>query len=77
MNLPLELRTCEKCSKNAIGDEFHYIQECDAYEEKRNMLIKKYYFENPSTFKFKILFQARGKELIHLYRFILHISKNL
>ena len=77
MSIPLHQRKCAKCEKNAIGDEFHYILECEYYKEKRKLLIKKYYYQNPSTFKFKVLFQARGKELISLCKLILFITQTM
>ena len=77
MSIPLDQRKCEKCDKNAIGDEFHYILECDYYKEKRKLLIKKYYYQNPSTVKFKLLFQAKGKELINLSKLVLFITRTL
>ena len=35
-NTPLNDRTCVICQSNAIEDEFHFLFECDAYDELRN-----------------------------------------
>ena len=76
-NTPLDDRICKKCDNNSIGDEFHYVLQCDFFKDKREVFIKKYYYNRPSTFKFRQLFNVSGKEMVRLCQFLLYISKYL
>jgi hypothetical protein len=33
------MRICNLCDENAIGDEFHYILECEKINNKKEILI--------------------------------------
>ena len=39
MRLPLEARTCTKCTLHEIEDEFHAVMRCAAYKEERTSLF--------------------------------------
>ena len=42
-----------------LGDEFHYILECEYYKEKRKLLIKKYIIEI-HHFQIQIVVSGKG-----------------
>ena len=52
-NVPLEERTCTKCSRNCLGDEFHYLLECDYFIPERQHLIKKIFYTRPNILKYR------------------------
>ena len=69
------LSTCQLCTGNKPGDEFHYILECSAFRSQREALIPQYYYKHPDTNKFKALFSSVEKRLLHrLSRLIQHIT---
>ena len=51
-NVPLDERTCTKCSRNCLGDEFHYLLECDYFIPERQHLIKKLFYTPPNILKY-------------------------
>ena len=51
-NVPLDERTCTKCSRNCLGDEFHYLLECDYFIPERQHLIKKFFYTCPIILKY-------------------------
>ena len=40
MRTQREDRICTLCSKNEIGDEFHYSYSCDNFNNQRKLYIK-------------------------------------
>ena len=70
-NIERSQRVCTICNRNALGDEFHYLFECDAFEESRKMYLPRYYLRHVNTLKFqKIMSSKNVKLLIQLSRFI-------
>ena len=68
--IPVNLRVCESC-RNKVGDEYHFLFECDVFESERKKLIKKYYFNHSNTFKIEKLLNTRNKtEFTNLCKFI-------
>ena len=61
-NVEFHERICKLCFRRSIGDEFHYLFECDAFTTKRNLYIKNYFIRNPSTFKMEQLLQTKSKK---------------
>ena len=49
-------RKCKVCSSDSIGDEFHYIFECDYFTESREKYIKKHFILTPNTLKMAVIF---------------------
>lgn len=47
-SIPINERICNLCN-NGIGDEYHYILECNALTEQRRQFIKPYYRRHPNT----------------------------
>ena len=46
-------RLCQTCNK--LGDEFHYLFEYTIYDRERKQYVKRYYYNNPNTFKLQKL----------------------
>ena len=53
--IPYNQRICPKCPKRTLGDEYHYLLECDYYKRLREKYIKRYYYLHPNVLKFKEL----------------------
>ena len=47
---------CKFCNTNDMCDEFHVLFVCKHFDEKRKLLIKKYYYTRPNTLKMSLLF---------------------
>ena len=48
--VPVNERKCRLC--NVMEDEYHFVIECNRYNELRKKYIPKYYFQRPSMYKF-------------------------
>ena len=51
-------RTCHLCEQNTIGDEFHYLFECDKFVNDRVKYIPFSFRNNPNTMKMNHLFNS-------------------
>ena len=72
-NIPRENRVCKICSKNEIGDEFHYLFICNdpIISQSRMSYMSLYFNRNPNVYEFEQLFNTKNKiTLIKLCRFI-------
>ena len=47
MNIPQEQRLCKVCISN-IEDEYHFVLQCNAYNDMRNLYIPKKFKMNPN-----------------------------
>ena len=58
-NIPRELRFCNLCNNDVIGDEFHILLECEhpMIKNLRVSTIPRYYYNKPSMYKFIRLFE--------------------
>ncbi|XP_053395338.1 uncharacterized protein LOC128555792 isoform X1 [Mercenaria mercenaria] len=71
-------RKCTLCDKHSIGDEFHYLFECDFFSASRKKSVPKYYFNHPSSFKLDDLMNCKIKsKLIKLALFCKTILSKL
>ena len=61
---PYENRLCEICDMNVVGNEFHYILECPAFQEHRNNYLNEFYIRNPNREKFTLLFQSSNISIL-------------
>ena len=52
-------RHCPLCKSKAIGDEYHYILECSAFQTERAAFIDARYLRTPNTLRMKSLFQSK------------------
>ena len=59
---PIEERKCLFC--NCLEDEFHFVLECQLYQDLRNEYIKKYFWKRPNIPKFIELLQSENKKTI-------------
>ena len=77
-NIPRENRICTLCNVNAIGDEYHYIMECQYFVEERREYIDRRFLKNSNTLKFNELMNLRQKsKLKKLCSFIKIINKKV
>ena len=54
-NVPFDERKCIKCNSSSLGDEFHYLLECNYFARERHMFLKKYFYKHPNIIKYKQL----------------------
>jgi hypothetical protein len=74
-NIPREDRICTLCSKNEIGDEFHYLFSCDNFNNQRKLYIQERFRNRPNTLKFKEIMTSKNKyDLQKLCRFVAIIN---
>ena len=78
-NIPVtayEDRICDICDKNELGDEYHYILECPAFQNPRNRYLSEFYTRNPNMEKFVLLFQSSNVTVLSkLAKFIYEINR--
>lgn len=58
-NIPVSERKCHLCRMD-VGDEFHYLFNCNYFCEERNLHIKRYYRHNPNTLKMTELMNSEN-----------------
>ena len=67
-NIPISERKCHLCHMD-VGDEFHYLFNCNYFSEERNLHIKSYYRRGPNTLKMTELMNSSNtsvlKQLTH------------
>ena len=71
-----ELRVCNLCDNNDVGDEFHYLFVCSypPIIEKRKSLLCKYYQHHANVIKMNALMNIKSKKkLVNLCKFIEYI----
>ena len=56
--IPLDERKCQVC--NRLEDEFHFILECQLFQEYRKPYIKKYYWNRPNVIKLVELLKSEN-----------------
>ena len=59
-------RLCQTCKK--LGYKFHFLFECTIYDRERKQYLKRYCYNNPSTFKLQKLMSSK-KDFINLCKF--------
>ena len=64
---------CKLCDSGDICDEYHVLLKCKYFEEKRKLLLKKFYYNKPNTLKMQSLFYTTYKQLSNLAKFTKHI----
>ena len=62
--IPRQERICTKCSKRILGDEFHFLFECNGIEKLRISSIPKYYRTRCSTLKMSQLLNTNDRKLL-------------
>ena len=79
-NVPRSERLCTLCNCNDIGDEYHYLLVCKHRPilQERQLLVKRYYYTNPNTFKLnKLLNISNSIALKKLAKFMKFINETL
>lgn len=56
-----DARICTKCNDGSVGDEFHSLYECQAFNVERQLLLKRYYITRPNALKTSQLFTSKSK----------------
>ena len=75
--IPLNDRKCEYCN-DKLGDEFHYLFECEKFANERVQYIKPYFFRRPTMFKVEQLFTKKDSPTFHkLCKFLMIIIRNI
>ena len=64
MPIPRQERICTKCSKRILGDEFHFLFECNGIEKLRISSIPKYYRTRCNTLKMSQLLNTNDRKLL-------------
>ena len=65
-NIERKEKYCSLCTKNLIGDEFHYLFECKILKDIRQLNLPKYYLKHYDTFKFTQLMSSSCTDLVSL-----------
>ena len=74
-NVPYEQKKCPFC-KIHVGDEFHYLLECNEFDIVRKKYVKKYFYKHPNIYKYKQLMTSKNNDvLINLSLFVKTIMK--
>ena len=60
--IPIADRKCRTC--NSIEDEFHFLLECNLYNDLRVQYIKRYYWNRPNILRLKELMSTTNKKTI-------------
>ena len=63
-NIPYEQRVCTSCKSGHIGDEFHFILECQTLQELRRKYIPEYFWKYPNIYKLGSLLNSKNILLI-------------
>ena len=70
-DMPLNERKCKICTKDDIGDEYHYLFTCDFFKSDRKLYLKPYFYDKPNIHKYRELFTSTNEAmLIKLSKFI-------
>ena len=62
--LDISERKCSLCTRNDIGDEFHYILKCPYFHTERQLYLKSYYIQRPNMFKFGELLKTKSTSVL-------------
>ena len=62
--IPRHNRLCNLCNFGIIGDEFHYLFECDYFKESRDKYIPTQYIEHPNTLIMSNLFNTKDVKIL-------------
>jgi hypothetical protein len=63
-NTPRENRKCTLCNGSQIGDEYHYLFECDSFNQKSNQSLSNYSINRHNIIKFSELMSNKRKTIL-------------
>ena len=70
-DIPLNERKCKICTKDDIGDEYHYLFTCDFFKSDRKLYLKPYFYVKSNIRKYRELFTSTNEAtLIKLSKFV-------
>ena len=70
-DMDLPDRKCQLCTKNDLGDEYHYLLRCIYFKNERRNYIDPYFYTSPNVLKFKEVSQiADTEKLVRLGKFM-------
>lgn len=64
-NIERRNRLCELCDMETIENEYHFVLECNVYNDFRIHFILRYYRQRPSMLKIVELMKTDNKRLLH------------
>ena len=64
------LRVCNLCNKNALGDEYHVLLECDIFATQRRLFIPRYYWNHCNSLKCSSLLSTNNTKLLKKSDFV-------
>ena len=71
IHVPLNERKCKICTKDDIGDEYHYLFTCDFFKSDRKLYLKPYFYVKPNIRKYREHFTSTNEAtLIKLSKFV-------
>ena len=77
-NIDREDRICNLCNEGLVGDEFHYLLECNYFNDDRKNLLGDEYCVRPNVIKFKKLMTSKNvpvlRKLCHFIKIIFSIA---
>ena len=70
-------RKCKMCFLNEVGDEFHYLFRCNAFDKERTHTPTRSQYRNPNIYTFRNIMNTNStKKLIKLAKFLFIVMKN-
>jgi hypothetical protein len=76
VNVPRHTRYCDLCNANVLGDEFHFILECERLRPLRLKYLPQVYCTRPNVYKFESLLNSEDTPLqLNLGKFIYESMK--
>ena len=69
-------RKCKMCFLNEVGDEFHYLFRCNAFDKERTHTLTMSQCRNPHIYTFRNMNTNSTKKLIKLAKFLFIVMKN-
>lgn len=76
-NVPKENRICNLCHSD-LGDEYHYIMNCNVLSDIRKVYIPSYFILNPNILKYHTLFSTKKLSVLNnLCKFISVINERV
>lgn len=72
-NIERNQRFCPLCNCNLIGDEFHYLFQCEFFKDSRQKLLPRYYVRNCNIYKFQKLMSTPKVKLLNNISEFVHI----
>ena len=62
-NILRNMRLCNLCNNQSLGDESHYIFECRFFANERKSLLSRYFNKRPNTYKMEQLFNSGNPKM--------------